>query len=125
MVSYKNDATGTEVGIEYCRVFAKDTPYYVYRDLQKYDGITTTGRKFTNSVLDNTYNLNIAPISKEFGSTNIVKGPDDKFYAKKYMFSIENLAWRTSSKPGFTYNDLPDAEKGPNGRDRDWETYIF
>ena len=115
VVSYKNDATGTEVGIEYCRVFAKDTPYYVYRDLQKYDGITTTGRKFTNSVLDNTYNLNIAPISKEFGSTNIVKGSDDKFYAKKYMFSIENLAWRTSSKPGFTYNDLPDAEKGPNG----------
>jgi hypothetical protein len=31
------------------------------------------------------------------------------------MFSLENLAWRTSSKPGFTYDELPDCEKGPNG----------
>ena len=31
------------------------------------------------------------------------------------MFSIENLAWRTSSKPGFRYDDLPNCEKGPNG----------
>ena len=36
-------------------------------------------------------------------------------YAKKYMFSIENLAWRTSSRPGFTYDELPVCEKGPNG----------
>jgi outer membrane protein OmpA-like peptidoglycan-associated protein len=45
--------------------------------------------------------------------------PDDKNgkggYAKKYMFSIENLAWRTSSRPGFTYDELPVCEKGPNG----------
>ena len=114
VVSYKENATGNEVGIEYCRVFAKDTPYYTFADLQKTDGITKSGRRFTNSVLDNTYNLNIAPIAQP-GSTNILKGADGKFYAKKYMFSIENLAWRTSSRPGFTYNDLPDAEKGPNG----------
>jgi hypothetical protein len=31
------------------------------------------------------------------------------------MFSIENLAWRTSSKPGYTYDELPVCEKGPNG----------
>jgi hypothetical protein len=31
------------------------------------------------------------------------------------MFSIENLAWKTSNKPGFTYNDLPYCERGPNG----------
>ena len=31
------------------------------------------------------------------------------------MFSIENLAWRTSSKPGFTVQDLPSCERGPNG----------
>jgi hypothetical protein len=31
------------------------------------------------------------------------------------MFSIENLAWRTSSRPGFTYDELPVCEKGPNG----------
>jgi hypothetical protein len=100
---------GMEVGAEYCRVFQKDTPYLTYADLQKTDGITTSGRKFSNSVLDNTYNLNIAPIRNP-GSTNIIDGK-----VKKYMFSLENLAWRTSSEPGFTYSDLPDCEKGPNG----------
>jgi len=116
VVSYTDNTTGGEVGIEYCRVFAKDTPYYTYNDLQKTDGITTSGRRFTNSVFDNTFNLNIAPL-KNPGSTNIV--PDDENgrggYAKKYMFSIENLAWRTSSRPGFTYDELPVCEKGPNG----------
>ena len=116
VVSYTDNTTGGEVGIEYCRVFAKDTPYYTYNDLQKTDGITTSGRRFTNSVFDNTFNLNIAPL-KNPGSTNIM--PDDKNgrggYAKKYMFSIENLAWRTSSRPGFTYDELPVCEKGPNG----------
>ena len=100
---------GIEVGREYCRVFQKDTPYLTYADLQKTDGITTSGRKFNNSVLDNTYNLNIAPLRNP-GSTNII---DSK--VKKYMFSLENLAWRTSDQPGYTYDDLPTCEKGPNG----------
>jgi hypothetical protein len=100
---------GTEVGREYCRVFQKDTPYLTYADLQKTDGITISGRKFHNSVLDNTYNLNIAPLRNP-GSTNIF---DQK--VKKYMFSLENLAWRTSSEPGYTYDDLPVCERGPNG----------
>ena len=100
---------GVEVGREYCRIFQKDTPYYTYADLQKKDGITTSGRKFNNSVLDNTYNLNIAPMRGE-GSTNIRDGK-----VKKYMFSLENLAWRTSDKPGFTVQDLPECERGPNG----------
>jgi len=116
ILSYTDNTTGGEAGIEYCRVFAKDTPYYTYADLQKTDGITTSGRRFTNSVLDNTYNLNIAPL-KNPGSTNII--PDNEVglggYAKKYMFSIENLAWRTSSRPGYTYDELPTCEKGPNG----------
>jgi len=109
VLSYTDQADGSQAGIEYCRVFQKDTPYFTYADLQKSDGITTEGRKFSYSVLDNTYNLNIAPI-KNPGSTNIV---DNK--VKKYMFSIENLAWRTSDRPGFTYDDLPVCEKGPNG----------
>jgi hypothetical protein len=109
VLSYKNDSDGSEAGIEYCRVFTKDTPYYTYGDLQKTDGITTEGRKFTYSVFDKTYNLNIAPL-KNPGSTNIF---DNK--VKKYMFSIENLAWRTSDRPGFTYDDLPVCERGPNG----------
>lgn len=109
VLSYVNQADGTQAGLEYCRVFQKDTPYYTYADLQKSDGITTTGRKFDYSILDNTYNLNIAPL-RQPNSTNIV---NDK--VKKYMFSLENLAWRTSDRPGFTYDDLPVCERGPNG----------
>jgi hypothetical protein len=106
----KND--GQLVGGEYCRVFTKDSPYYTNNRLQKSEGITTSNRRFSNSVLDNTYNLNIVP-NKTDGtgkSTNIINGK-----IKKYMFSIENLAWRTSSRPGYTYDDLPVSEKGPNG----------
>lgn len=109
VVSYVNQADGTQAGLEYCRIFQKDTPYYTFADLQKSAGITTEGRKFDYSVLDNTYNLNIAPLRNP-GSTNIV---NDK--VKKYMFSLENLAWRTSSRPGFTYDELPVCERGPNG----------
>jgi hypothetical protein len=114
VLSYTDNTTGEERGVEYCRIFTKDTPYYTYADLQKSDGITTSGRRFNNSILDNTYNLNIVPIKGE-NSTNIVKDAKGNFIAKKYMFSIENLAWRTSSRPGFTYDELPTCEKGPNG----------
>ena len=109
-------AIGQEVGTEYCRVFAKDLPYLQYNDLQKTDGITTEGRRFAYSVLDKTYNLNIAPNKQEGGqdSTNIV-GDINNAVAKKYMFSLENLAWRTSSTPGFSTSDLPVCERGPNG----------
>ena len=108
-------AIGQEVGTEYCRVFAKDLPYLQYNDLQKTDGITTEGRRFAYSVLDKTYNLNIVPNKQEGGqdSTNIV-GNINNAVAKKYMFSIENLAWRTSSTPGFSTSDLPVCERGPN-----------
>ena len=109
VLSYVNQADGTQAGLEYCRIFQKDTPYYTYADLQKTEGITKTNRGFDYSVFDNTYNLNIAPLRNP-GSTNIV---DNK--VKKYMFSLENLAWRTSDRPGFTYDDLPVCEKGPNG----------
>ena len=107
VIGYTNPSKGQYVSSNiYCRVFTKDTPYYTYADLQKTDGNI---RKFTYSILDNTYNLNIAPL-KNPGSTNIV---DNK--VKKYMFSLENLAWRTSNRPGFTYDDLPVCERGPNG----------
>jgi hypothetical protein len=113
VLSYVDNATGREQGIEYARVFTKDTPYYTYNDLQKKDGITTFGRRFNNSILDNTFNLNIAPMRGP-NSTNL-KEKDGQLVAKKYMFSIENLAWRNSSKKGSTWNDLPAYEKGPNG----------
>lgn len=103
------DENNEIVANEYCRVFTKDNPYFLNSDLQKTEGITESNRRFTYSVLDNTYNLNIAPW-RDKESTNIKNGE-----VKKYMFSIENLAWRSSSKKGFTYEDLPHAERGPNG----------
>ena len=109
VMSYTDQTTGQEAGIEYCRIFTKDTPYFTYADLQKTDGIVESGRRFDYSILNNTYNLNIAPI-RQPGSTNIINGK-----VKKYMFSLENLAWRTSDRPGFRYDDLPPCEKGPNG----------
>jgi len=107
---------GQEVGTEYCRVFAKDIPYLQYNDLQKQDGIVTEGRRFSYSVLDKTYNLNIAPNKQEGGqdSTNLI-GSYNNAKAKKYMFSLENLAWRTSNTPGYSVGDLPVCERGPNG----------
>ena len=109
-------AIGQEVGSEYCRVFAKDIPYLQYNDLQKTDGIVTENRRFSWSVLDKTYNLNIAPNKQEGGqdSTNLI-GTYNNAYAKKYMFSLENLAWATSNTPGFAVSDLPVCERGPNG----------
>lgn len=99
--------TGKDVvGYEYCRIFTKDRPYLTHDELQKTDGNI---RKFGSSVLDNTFNLNIAPF-RGTESTNVQDGK-----VKKYMLSLENLAWRTSNRPGFTYEDLPDCERGPNG----------
>jgi hypothetical protein len=107
--------SGVEVGTEYGRVFTKDIPYFTYSNLQSTVANTSGGetngnlRRFSYSVLDSTYNLNIAPI-RGVGSTNIVgEGPNRK--VKKYMFSIENLAWKNSPE----YEDLPACEKGANG----------
>jgi len=111
-------AIGQEVGTEYCRIFTKDIPYLQYNDLQKTDGVTTEGRRFSWSVLDKSYNLNIVPNKQEGNksSTNLISGEGDTLgKVKKYMFSLENLAWRTSSNPGYTYADLPICERGPNG----------
>ena len=102
----QNNSSAVAKGLEYCRVFTKDRPYYTFNELQKSDGNI---RKYTNSVLDNTYNLNIVPTSNNIQTINGTQS------VKKYMFSLENLAWRTSNKKGFTYNDLPACEKGPNG----------
>lgn len=124
-IQYVNSFTNQPVGTEYCRVWTKDRSYMNYSDTMKR---TTLLRKYDDSVLSKPWNLNIAPMSSgkfdptgknSFGkgnSTNILErtpGSND-FYAKKYMFSIENLAWRTSDTPGFTYADLPACERGNN-----------
>lgn len=103
-----DSSNGALQGFEYCRLFTKDNPFSTYSQLQKTEGNI---RNYTYSVLDNTYNLNIAPYNDKNGqSTNIIDGQ-----VKKYMLSLENLAWRTSNKPGFTTEDLPACERGPNG----------
>ena len=128
------DNSGRDIGIEYARVWTKDRPFLTYGDtapLYKetedrpfYSGTTTPYRRtnirrFDSSVLDNTWNLNIAPMSdgsKNFGkSTNIKSDGGKGFYAKKYMLSIENLAWKSSTISGFTVSDLPYSERGNNG----------
>ena len=109
VITYKDPKFETIVGEEYCRVFTKVDPYNTYPRLQKSDGIVNYGRRFNNSVLDNTYNLNISPTKGEtpsYVSNNKVK---------KYMFSIENLAWKSSKRPGYSVQDLPLCERGPNG----------
>ncbi len=120
-IKYVDKFTGSESGIEYCRTWTKDRPYLSYSDTMKKGGNI---RKYEGTIVSNPWNLNIGPMSngnKGFEeSTNIFRGgKKDKdgrdFYAKKYMFSIENLAWKTSTRPGFTVLDLPVCERGPNG----------
>ena len=109
------DKYGQESGVEYCRVWTKDDPYMNMSDTMKRTGNI---RKFQSSVMTTPWNLNIAPMSNGQGSfegsTNMVRSGDG-YMAKKYMFSLENLAWKTSTLPGFTYTDLPFCERGPNG----------
>lgn len=122
------DKFNQETGAEYCRVWTKDRSYMNYTDTMKK---TANLRKFDDSVMggdSRPWNINIAPMSSgnydstgnnSFGaknSTNIFQSTTGAgFYAKKYMFSIENLAWKTSNTMGFTYNDLPYCERGNNG----------
>jgi hypothetical protein len=121
-VKYVKTNSGQD-GTEYCRVWTKDRSYMNYSDTMKRTGNV---RKYDDSVMSTPWNLNIGPMSngkKSFDqSTNIFKSVKDKdvyggegFFAKKYMFSIENLAWKTSTLPGFTVQDLPYCERGPNG----------
>jgi hypothetical protein len=120
-IKYVEKYSSDEAGVEYCRVWTKDRGYMNYSDTMKR---TSNIRKFDSSVLGDksrVWNLNIAPMSngkRSFnGSTNIVErttGSGD-FYAQKYMFSIENLAWKNSNTDGFRVSDLPACERGPNG----------
>ena len=100
------DNNGIEKGAEYCRIFTKDQPFRTMNRLQKK---TRNIRGFSYSNLDAPYNLNITPYRGE-DATNLTNEG-----VKKYMFSLENLAWKPSKKKGFTVQDLPLCERGPNG----------
>ena len=88
---------------EFCRTWTKDNPYYKFNNMVRFEG-NQLGKE--NSVLDNTFNLNIAPNM----GVNVDSEAKEK-NVKKYMFSLENLAWRGSEE----LLSLPKAEKGPNG----------
>jgi hypothetical protein len=120
-VKYVDKYSTDEAGVEYCRVWTKDRGYMNFSDTMKRK---SNIRKFDSSVLggkSRVWNLNIAPMSngrRDFaGSSNIENGFPfgSGYYAKKYMLSFENLAWKTSNTDGFRVSDLPACERGPNG----------
>ena len=105
-VDETNGVFGIGAGLvarEFCRTWTKDDPYWKMSNLQRYKG-NHLGKE--GSVLTNTFNLNIAPI---FGVNVDTKATEKN--VKKYMFSIENLAWRGTSE----LLSLPKSERGPNG----------
>jgi len=101
----KGNATKGEDG-EFCRVWTKDHAYDRYGRLMRFDGMTTTQRSFKDSILSSTANLNIGPTRDEQGNALNFGGD-----STKYMFSIENLAWKDSDD----LNDRPLCEIGNNG----------
>jgi hypothetical protein len=110
---------------ELCRVWTKPRPYAKITDLVRYKELI---RKERNSVIDRFGNYNIFPselnVNKGYGRPGDGAGDAVVEYfgqrrARKYMFSLENLAWRDSWDDGSSNNkgklNLPDCEKGPNG----------
>jgi len=83
---------------ELCRVWTKGRSYSNITGAIRYKELI---RRERNSVLDRFGNLNIFP-----SELNVNGGS-----AKKYMFSIENLAWRDSQQQ----KELKKCEIGPNG----------
>lgn len=84
----------------FCRVWTTFDRYNKIKDLQKSDGLfANAGLRFSTSqsVLDDN---GMARISPKVGD----EGPDDM---KRFMLSIENLAWADK------WSSLPDCEKGP------------
>ena len=103
--------------VELCRTWTKAKPFSKITDLVRWKELN---RKERNSVLDRYGNLNIHPsalnVNEGYGRLGdglgdaVVEAFGEK-RARKYMFSIENLAWKDSSQ----FNELPPCEKGPNG----------
>ena len=98
------DASGKRNGekmynqAELCRVWTKTNPFEKMSNSLRYEELI---RRERNSVLDRNGNLNIFPSELNVDSNG----------ARKFMFSLENLAWRDSS----AQRDLKNCEKGTNG----------
>ena len=103
--------------VELCRAWTKAKPFSKITDLIRWKELN---RKERNSVLDRYGNLNIHPsalnVNEGYGRLGdglgdaVVEAFGEK-RARKYMFSLENLAWRDSAQ----FNELPPCEKGSNG----------
>jgi hypothetical protein len=116
--TYKVPNRKSEMGdAELCRVWTKNRTYSKIGDLVRYKELI---RKERNSVIDRNANYNIFPseINVNTGYGRLGNGKGDaaveafgEMRARKYMFSLENLAWRDSKQ----FVDLPNCEKGPNG----------
>lgn len=102
-----------EITDEYCRTWTKIRPHSKIGDLMKYQGLL---RKERNSVISGNGNYSIYPtvlnVNDGYGKYDSEQNPYvGQTTARKYMLSIENLAWKGSDM----YQDLPDCERGPNG----------
>jgi hypothetical protein len=91
----------------FARVFTKDNPYSKVKNLQKKRGLAYKNSA-DKSVLDSNGFVRISPYSND-GITSNTNAPIDT-NMKKFMFSIENLAW-----DGYT-KDLPASEVGPGDK---------
>lgn len=105
----------------FCRTWTKLKPYHSVKNLVRYGELI---RRERNSVIDRDANYNIFPSKLNVGTLydqemlgkDGIKGKFadknfDKVRARKYMFSIENLAWKDSDK----FSELPAYEQGSNG----------
>jgi predicted RecB family endonuclease/outer membrane protein OmpA-like peptidoglycan-associated protein len=115
-----------EVTDEYCRVWTKVNGYEEIRHLVRFRDLI---RREKNSVIDNYANYNIFPSELNvntglYGTLTDVNSRDsvqDEYKipkderARKYMFSIENLAWKDSDMMTKKDGLFPNFEKGPNG----------
>ena len=116
-VSGKRNEEAMYYQAELCRVWTKAKPYSKITDLVRYKELI---RRERNSVLDRYGNLNIHPselnVNDGYGREKggFAAAQTEAFgekRARKYMFSLENLAWRDTAQ----FTDLPNCEKGFNG----------
>jgi len=100
---------------EFCRTWTKTRPFMNVTNLIRFSELNRLER---GSVIDKYANFNIFPSSLNVKSTpqsgiNVKSTPQGAINdgnATKFMFSLENLAWRDAKQ----YDSLRAFEKGPN-----------
>lgn len=105
----------------FCRTWTKVKPFNKIAHLVRYGELI---RRERNSVIDRNANYNIFPsklnvgtlydqqmLAKDGIKDRFADKNFDKSRARKFMFSIENLAWKDSEK----FESLPTYQQGPSG----------